>query len=184
MPSTLSKPLGIRVPHAQLAQLETLAKLRGLSRGAIATEALCRGLDVLATELAGSSAEQRSSSTPRTLPSPAASAPQPEAAAEAAAEAEPRLRSFAYWVLQSARRCQSGRCGDDRLFINHAWRQYRRDQRPRGMTLESFKLQLLEANRARLLSLVCADMAPFLDQHDVRDSEIHHLSATFHFLCL
>jgi hypothetical protein len=176
MPSTLSKPLGIRVPHAQLAELEALAKKRGASRGAIATEALCRGLQTLVAEFDGYAADSQPLPAPKPLPSAATQESQPDA--------EPRLRSFAYWVMQCAQRCRTGRFGEDRLFISHAWRQYRRDQRPRGMTLESFKLQLLEANRARLLSLVCADMAPFLNPVDVRDSEIRYLSATFHFICL
>jgi hypothetical protein len=181
MPSTLSKPLGVRVPHAQLAQLEALAKKRGSSRGAIATEALCRGLQMLLAEPDGPSAGSQPLPAPRTTPisvSTAPQGPQPDP------DAEPRLRIFAYWVMQCARRCPTGRFGDDRLLINHAWRQYRRDQRPRGMTLQSFKLQLLEANRVRLLSLVCADMPSLLDQKDVRDSEIQYLSARFHFLCL
>jgi hypothetical protein len=51
------------------------------------------------------------------------------------------------------------------------------------MDLEAFKQRLVEANRERYLSLVCADMAPVLDQKDVKESEARYLSATFHFLC-
>ncbi len=63
-------------------------------------------------------------------------------------------------------------------------RQYKREQKPKGMDLEAFKQRLVEANRERYLSLVCADMAPTLDQKDVKESEIRYLSATFHFLCI
>lgn len=161
MPSTLSKPLGIRVPHAQLEQLEALAKRRGASRGAIATQALCRGLELLWAELAAVS-----------LPDDGAPA-----------EVDPIFKIFAQAVLHSARRCKTGRFGQDRLFINHAWRQYTKELYIK-MSLEEFKHKLLEANRGRYLSLVCADMAPRLDQADVQQSEIRHLSATFHFLCV
>jgi hypothetical protein len=47
-----------------------------------------------------------------------------------------------------------------------------------------FKALLLEANRQRLLSLACADMAPIHRPSVVKESEINHLSATFHFLCV
>jgi hypothetical protein len=86
--------------------------------------------------------------------------------------------------MASARRCRSGRFGEDRLFVSHLWRQFKRDQQPRGMTFEGFKQQLLDANRARYLSLVCADTAPLLPQKDVRESAIRFRSSTFHFLCL
>lgn len=178
MPSTLSRPFTIRVPHAQLAQLKQLAQLQGLTPGALATEALGIGLErLLQAHLERQQpggCERRDSD--RSAPDPA----------QQAAAAEPQFsvyKPFAQAVLDCARRCKTGRFGDERIFIGHAWRQYKRDLGIK-MSLESFKEKLLEANRERLLSLVRADMAPVLDQADVQESETRSLSATFHFLCL
>jgi hypothetical protein len=94
------------------------------------------------------------------------------------------LVSFAAQVLEAGQRTKTGRFGKDRIFISHVWRTFEREQQPKNMDLDSFKQRLLEANRERCLDLVCADMAPMLDQADVKESEINYLSATFHFLCL
>jgi len=94
------------------------------------------------------------------------------------------LVAFAAQVLEAAQRTKTGRFGNDRVFISHVWRQYKREQRPKGMGLEAFKQRLVEANRGRYLSLACADMAPIHDQADVQESEIHYRSATFHFVCI
>jgi hypothetical protein len=178
MPSTLSQPFTIRVPHAQLVQLKQLAALQGLTPGAIATEALGIGLErLLETHL------QRQQPGERKHRDRDKSAPDQ---AQKAAAAEPEFsvyKPFAQAVLDCARRCKTGQFADDRIFIGHAWRQYTRDLGIK-MSLESFKDKLLEANRERHLSLVRADMAPVLDQADVQESETRYLSATFHFLCL
>jgi hypothetical protein len=92
--------------------------------------------------------------------------------------------TFAARVIEAAQRTKTGRFGDDRVFINHVWRQYKREYRSKGMDLQAFKQRLVEANRERYLSIVCADMAPVLDQKDVKESEIRYRSATFHFLCI
>jgi hypothetical protein len=94
------------------------------------------------------------------------------------------LTSFAEMALEAARRSDTGRFGEDRVLISHAWRQFQRDHPHGGLDEAGFKQRLLEANRERFLSLVCADMAPLLDQTDVAASEIRYLSATFHFVCL
>lgn len=173
MPSTLSKPLGVRVPHIQLEQIEELAQQRGVTRGAIATEALCRGLDLIAAEFASArnARGKRKSRAKR-------------AEAKAPPEARRDLLTFAGQVLEAAQSTKSGRFGDDRVFINHVWRQYKREQRPKGMDLEAFKQRLLEANRQHYLSLIRADMAPYLDRKDVQESAIRHLSAEFNFVCI
>jgi hypothetical protein len=162
MPSTLSKPLGIRVPHAQLAVLEALAQERGQSRGALATEALCRGLELLQAEQLGGGAST--------------------SAKTQAASTE--LEAFARDVLEAARKSRTGRFGQDRVLINHVWKQFQRVHPASGLDEESFKLRLVEANRARLLSLVCADMAPVMKASDIEASETRYLSATFHFVCI
>jgi hypothetical protein len=157
MPSTLSKPLGVRVPHAQLALLEALAAERGQSRGALATEALCRGLSLLEAEQSGNGKPQ---------------APATD------------LEAFAQDVLDAARTSRTGRFGEDRVFINHVWKQFKRVHPSSGLDAESFKARLVEANRARLLSLVRADLAPMLDPRDVQASETRYLSTAFHLLCI
>jgi hypothetical protein len=157
MPSTLSKPLGVRVPHAQLALLEALAQERGASRGALATVALCRGLELLQAEQDGGGKPQ---------------APSTE------------LEAFAQEVLEAARKCRTGCFGEDRVFIHHVWKQFKRVHPSSGLDEESFKQRLLEANRARLLSLARADLAPMMKAEDVKASETRYLSATFHLLCI
>jgi hypothetical protein len=157
MPSTLSKPLGVRVPHAQLQALQALAQRLGTTRGALASEALLRGLALLEQEHDG-----------RRAPKP-----------------EPfDLASFAALVLEAARKSRTGRFGEDRVFIHHAWKQFHKLHRSSGLDEEGFKQKLLDANRARLLSLVRADLAPLLNRADVEASEIRYLSASFHFLCI
>jgi hypothetical protein len=157
MPSTLSKPLGIRVPHTALALLQALAQERGTSRGALATEALCRGLELL-------KAEQDGGGKPK--------APSTE------------LGAFARQALEAGRKSRTGRFGEDRVFINHVWKQFKRVYPSSGLDEESFKQHLLQANRARLLSLARADLAPMMKAEDVKASETRYLSATFHLLCI
>ena len=157
MPSTLSKALGVRVPHAQLQKLEALAAQRGTTRSAVATEALCHGISLL---------EQQHGEPPRASPEPF------------------ELSAFATLVLEAARRSPTGRFGADRILVNHVWKHFDKLHPDSGLGEDSFKDKLLEANRERLLSLGCADMAPLLDQADVQASEIRYRSATFHLLCI
>jgi hypothetical protein len=94
------------------------------------------------------------------------------------------LKSFSEQVLAAARRSPTGRYGDDRVFVSHAWRQFQREHPQTKLTEPDFKERLIEANRERHLSLVRADMAPILDPDDVASSEIRYLSATFHLICI
>ena len=52
----------------------------------------------------------------------------------------------------------------------------------RTMDLDAFKERLAEANNARLLDLSRADLVQAMDPEDVRESEVHYLNATFHFV--
>ncbi|HYO56372.1 hypothetical protein [Archangium sp.] len=109
---------------------------------------------------------------PTTEPAPSDSpAPRP---------AEDGLPAFAERVLHTARTSETGRFGDDRVFISHVWLAMR-DQ---GLDEQSFKNRLVEANQKRLLSLSRADMVELMDPADVEASEIRHLGATFHFIAL
>ena len=168
MASKKTTVLPIRVENSILARLNTLLeKIPGATRTSVAREALRRGLELLEAEHSSGVAP---SSAPPSLPL------FPQKKGEG-------LDTFAQRVLEAARSCQTGRYGDDRVFIRHVWNQYQKDH-PGAGSFKQFKDRLVEANRARLLSLVRADMAPFLDQEDVKISEIRYRSATFHLICI
>jgi len=92
------------------------------------------------------------------------------------------LRSFAERVKTAARGCATGRFGDSRVFIVHVWTSLQSDPAFRTMNLTAFKERLAEANNARLLDLSRADLVQAMDPNDVRQSEVHYLNATFHFV--
>jgi hypothetical protein len=92
------------------------------------------------------------------------------------------LPSFAERVKAAARTCTTGRFGDSKIFIAHIWRALQADPTFRTMTLAAFKERLAEANNARLLDLSRADLVQAMDPNDVRESEVHYLNATFHFV--
>jgi hypothetical protein len=94
------------------------------------------------------------------------------------------LAGFARSVLESARRSPTGRYGEDRVLISHVWRQFQRDGTDVGLNEAGFKQRLLEANRARYVSLARADLAPLLDPKDVAESAVDYLSTTFHLVCI
>ena len=203
--SSTTSILPLRVPNELLERLDILVTRLRTTRTDVGRDALQRGLDQL--EAAQENRTAPAGRLKRRVPVEELSPSKPagrstgkkqakgtrgktqaastkSAAAEAPPEAELDLAPFAAQVLEAAQRTKNGRFGDNRVFINHVWRQYKREQRPKGMDLEAFKQRLVEANRARYLSLACADMAPIHDQKDVQESEIRHLSATFHFLCI
>jgi predicted transcriptional regulator len=185
MPSTTTTILPVRVEHQIIARLDKLAELaEGSSRTALAREALTRGLQLLEQERSAPKAKKPSSTGKSAAAETAAAA----TAAVSAAVARPKntadLSVFAAEVLAAARRCRTGWFGQERLFISHLYRQYKREHPEARMTLPDFKELLLYANRARSLSLVCDDLSPYHKQADVKASEIQYLSATFHFLCV
>jgi hypothetical protein len=110
--------------------------------------------------------------------------PQPPAPPPAAADTDgaPSLDEFARRVVAAARACPTGRFGDDKVFIAHAWRALRDEPGFRGMDLDTFKRRLAEANRARHLDLSRADLVEALDPTDVSASETVHFGAHFHFI--
>lgn len=105
---------------------------------------------------------------------------EPSSPAPAPRPVEDGLPAFAERVLHTARSSETGRFGDDRVFISHVWRAMRGS----GLDERSFKNRLLEANQKRLLSLSRADMVELMDPSDVEASEVRHLGATFHFIAL
>ena len=92
------------------------------------------------------------------------------------------LHTFAERVREAARASTSGRFGGDKIFISHVWHALR--NQVRGLDEQTFKDRLLEANRARLLSLSRADLVEAMDPADVSASETRYLGATFHFIAL
>ena len=92
------------------------------------------------------------------------------------------LPSFAEHVKSAARGCQTGRFGDNKVFIAHVWKALQVDPTFPTMELTAFKEHLAEANNARLLDLSRADLVQAMDPDDIRQSEVHYMSATFHFV--
>jgi predicted DNA-binding protein len=201
--SSTTSVLPLRVPNELLERLDTLVTRMHTTRTDVGRDALQRGLEQLEAALArrAAPAGRRKRSAAAETPSAAKparratskrqekgskrQAPSPKSAtAETPPEPAFDLVTFAARVIEAAQRTKTGRFGDDRVFINHVWRQYKREYRSKGMDLQAFKQRLVEANRERYLSIVCADMAPVLDQKDVKESEIRYRSATFHFLCI
>src|SRR4029077_14684332 len=82
------------------------------------------------------------------------------------------LALFARTVLAAARDCQSGRYGDNKVFVVHVWRALLHDPDFQGIDLATFKARLAEANNARLLNLSRADLVQAMDRQDVQLSEV------------
>lgn len=92
------------------------------------------------------------------------------------------LPGFARRVLEAARSSPTGRFGDDKVFVGHAWSALRHEPAFAAMDSNEFKRRLAEANNARLLDLSRADMVEAMDPEEVERSEIRYLGATFHFI--
>lgn len=110
-----------------------------------------------------------------------APAAQGQPAAEPVAVKGGGLEDFAQRVLEAARASTTGKFGERRVFISHVYRALRAAL---SVDEPTFKQRLLEANRARLLTLARADLVDVMDPADVAASEIRYLGATFHFIAL
>ncbi|MFP2925839.1 hypothetical protein ACLESO_11590, partial [Pyxidicoccus sp. 3LG] len=88
------------------------------------------------------------------------------------------VASFAERVLAVARGLPTGRFGDNKVFISHVWKALQ----PEWTSREAFDVALLEANRARHLSLTRADLVSAMDPRDVAESEVRSYGASFHFV--
>jgi hypothetical protein len=89
------------------------------------------------------------------------------------------LPAFAARVLDVARQTRTGRFGDNKVFISHVLRALGSKE-----DVEALKGRVLEAHRARLLTLARADLVEAMDPRDVAESEVRYLHATFHFIRL
>ncbi|MBM7115960.1 hypothetical protein [Archangium primigenium] len=99
--------------------------------------------------------------------------------APAPVEPPPAETPFAEQVLSVARALPAERrFGPDKVFIAHVWKKFQPTWRHR----EAFDAALLEANRARHLSLTRADLVSVMDPTDVAESEIRSHGARFHFV--
>ncbi len=92
------------------------------------------------------------------------------------------LSTFAAAVTSAARSCTSGWFGDNKVFINHVWRQLRDQQPFQAFDLSNFKQKLLEASQQRLLVLSRADLVQLMPAQDVDESTTSDHNATFHFI--
>jgi Mn-dependent DtxR family transcriptional regulator len=91
---------------------------------------------------------------------------------------------FSSRVRRAAKNSQTGRFGDNEVFISHVYEKLQSDGEDFGLSLDEFKARLAEAHNKGLLRLSRADLAQALDQGDVMASETHYLTATFHFVRL
>lgn len=96
------------------------------------------------------------------------------------------LQNFAASVLAAARSCRTGKWGESKVFVNHAWRAYARLAGQMSfaghMSLATFKVNLIKAQRQGLLRLSRADLVEAMPAKDVSESVIHSLGATYHFV--
>jgi hypothetical protein len=92
------------------------------------------------------------------------------------------LDRFARDVQAAAKQATSGRWGDEKVFINHVWRQLRADAKAGALDLQTFKERLLEANQRGLIRLSRADLVIAMPADDVRESEIATFGDLFHFI--
>lgn len=97
-------------------------------------------------------------------------------------DGESGLHVFAARVLELASTSPGGRFGGDKVFISRLWRAYEQGCSGAGIDRQWFDDQLRECHMEGLLSLCRADLVEAMDPADVAESEIRHLTATFHFL--
>lgn len=85
---------------------------------------------------------------------------------------------FAATVKAAATRAMTGTFGDRKVFIASLWR----DSAFVGIPLDQFKARLLAAHQAGAIRLARADLVAAMDPALVRESELPHLEATYHFV--
>lgn len=85
------------------------------------------------------------------------------------------MKDFVYQVQRAATRCPL--VGDSKAWIYHVWLVTDSD-----LSLKEFKLALIEANRAGLLTLGQADLPDKMPRHELRLSRTPYLNTEFHFV--
>jgi hypothetical protein len=92
------------------------------------------------------------------------------------------LELFANTVRSEARKCPTGRFGDNKVFISHVWRQLQDEPRFKRLGFDGFKAKLVDANRARYLDLLPADLNQAFSNDDIEQAATVHLHSTYHFI--
>jgi hypothetical protein len=85
---------------------------------------------------------------------------------------------FAAAVKAAAAGATTGTFGDRKVFIASLWRA----PAFAGLSLAEFKARLLAAHQAGAIRLARADLVAAMDPALVRESELPHLEATYHFV--
>lgn len=95
------------------------------------------------------------------------------------------LTDFAHRVTDAARNVPpAGWFGQNKVYINHAWRRFNADNDGNATDLATFKSQLIDAHRGGLLTLSRADLVAAMNADDVAESEARYLNGQFHFILL
>ncbi|PTL75416.1 hypothetical protein [Vitiosangium sp. GDMCC 1.1324] len=168
----LSKILEMEVSNPRRGVEQLAARAVGATRvdAEVVRIAALRGWLMPSTE-STSVANAGRDTVPSSAAAPAATTLSPTSTTEA----------FAKHVLEVARTVPAGgRFGPNKVFIAHVWRALQ----PEWSSREAFNAALLEANRARHLSLSRADLVSVMNPSDVAESEVRSHGASFHFVVL
>lgn len=123
------------------------------------------------------------SSMRKTSPkSPTVSSPVSSQSHDASLNLNFDLKAFAKKVLQLASDSPAGWHGNDRVFISHAWKYFKKHALDYRLNETEFKQYLVEANKASYLRLSKADLPIYLDTEDLKNSATPYLNIVFHFI--
>ena len=167
-----------RVASSAFSGTAVLAALLYSELGAAGRPDAAKGLRLLASRALGTRPDAKSlrgALLSRLVADDGAVVAEPAAAPDT-------IEQFAARALAAGRASPTGRFGDSRVFISHAWRQYIADNPDDTIGLDEFKAKLVEANRLGHASLARADLVPAMDQADVDESRVDYMTATFHFI--
>lgn len=141
-------------------------------------------MDLLAGQAVGArrsgAAELRQALLRQWIDGLAHSTPEPRPATAQTSTDE--TQAFSSEVLAVARACDTGRFGDNKVFIAHVWRKLHASGSAYAVDEQRFKQRLVEANRAGHLRLSRADLIEAMNPDDVAASATHYLGETFHFI--
>lgn len=90
--------------------------------------------------------------------------------------------TFAAAVRAAAEQATDGVFGARKVFISSVWHTLRAQPAFRSLTLDEFKRQLVSAHKAGTVTLVRADLSAAMDAELLRESEVTHLEARYHFV--
>jgi hypothetical protein len=131
--------------------------------------------------LAGENGETAAGPGPR-APSVALEARGRAAVPDTTQQEEIDLPTFAATVQAVARTCPAGSWGEDKVFINHVWRQLQKEMNFPQLDQPAFIERLIEAQQRGLLKLARAEETETMNPDDVRESETPCLDGSYHFI--